>query len=263
MPPDVKNLADQLLHSQVHVAVAEQATTVDKVSQQVFFVDSQSKDKLLLDLLKSEEMDCVLVFTKTKHRANKLAEFLNKNRVRASAIHGNKSQTHRTAALREFKEGKVRVLVATDIAARGIDIENISHVVNFELPNIPESYVHRIGRTARAGAAGAAYSFCAADERDFLRDIEKLIRQEIEQVTDHPHHSEIAKNARGVAAKPNTRFTPNSRGRKRFDNRDPGRSHGTHRGNSDRSGSGKNRPGQNPRHQHSSSNGPSRPRFRR
>jgi ATP-dependent RNA helicase RhlE len=164
-------------------------------------VDSSAKDQLLLDLLRQEHLTRVLVFTRTKHRANKVAAYLNKNNIRVAAIHGNKSQTARTQALSDFKSGKIKVLVATDIAARGIDIDCISHVINFELPNVPESYVHRIGRTARAGAEGTAYSFCAADERNFLHDIEKLIRQKIE-VMQHAYHSEYAKNAVGAAAKP-------------------------------------------------------------
>jgi len=201
MSPQINDLARQLLRDPVHVAVAAQATTVDLVKQCVFFVDTPFKDRLLLDLLRQEHLTCVLVFTRTKHRANKLAAFLNHNDVRADAIHGNKSQTNRTKALLDFKTGHTKVLVATDIAARGIDIDNISHVINFELPNIPESYVHRIGRTARAGAEGTAYSFCAADERDFLRDIEKLIRQKIE-VVEHKYHSEHAENAVGREARP-------------------------------------------------------------
>jgi ATP-dependent RNA helicase RhlE len=201
MPPQVNALARQLLKNPVHVAVTPQATTVDSVKQCVFFVDPAVKDRLLLDLIRQEHLARVLVFTRTKHRANKLAAYLNHNHVYADAIHGNKSQTNRTKALADFKSGHTKVLVATDIAARGIDIDNISHVINFELPNIPESYVHRIGRTARAGAAGTAYSFCAADERDFLRDIEKLIRQNIE-VVNHQYHSEAARNATGSAARP-------------------------------------------------------------
>jgi len=198
--------------------VTPQATTVESVKQYVFFVDQTSKEKLLLELLKHEHLTSVLIFTRTKHRANKVASFLNKNRVSSDAIHGNKSQNARTQAIRNFKSGKVKVLVATDIAARGIDIDNISHVINFELPNESESYVHRIGRTARAGAEGTAFSFCAADERDYLHDIERLIRQKIE-VMDHSFHSETAKNATGAAAKPPPRgrnsFSRNHRSKNR------------------------------------------------
>jgi ATP-dependent RNA helicase RhlE len=201
MSPQVTQLANQLLRNPVRVEVAPQATTVELVKQCVFFVDAADKDKLLLDLLLENKLTRVLVFTRTKHRANKVVTFLNRNRVQAAAIHGNKSQGARTQALEAFKSGKIKVLVATDIAARGIDIDDISHVINFELPNEPETYVHRIGRTARAGAEGTAYSLCAAEERDYLRDIEKLIRLKIE-VMSHPAHSFKAQNASGAAARP-------------------------------------------------------------
>ncbi|WP_445475941.1 DEAD/DEAH box helicase [Methanococcoides methylutens] len=201
MSPEISTLARKLLTNPAHVEVTPQATTVERIDQFIFFVDSEDKNELLLHLLRGKHLECVLIFTRTKHRANKVTEMLNKNNVPAGAIHGNKSQTHRTKTLQSFKSGEMRVLVATDIAARGIDIEDISHVINYDLPNIPESYVHRIGRTARAGADGTAYSFCAADERDFLRDIEKLTNMEIE-VAEHNYHSEKAKNATGDAAKP-------------------------------------------------------------
>jgi ATP-dependent RNA helicase RhlE len=141
------------------------------------------------------------VFTRTKHRADKVALMLNKSKINADAIHGNKSQGQRTKAMHDFKSGHLQVLVATDIAARGIDIDDISHVINYDLPNEPESYVHRIGRTGRAGAEGTAYSFCAADERSILRSIERLTRMEIE-VMEHQYHSERAKNVVGAAAEP-------------------------------------------------------------
>jgi ATP-dependent RNA helicase RhlE len=201
MSPQINTLAKSLLHNPIHVEVAASATTVDRIKQCLFFVDQSAKEKLLVKLLNHENLTSVLVFTRTKHRANKLALFLSKNKISADAIHGNKSQNARTKAIQDFKTGRIKVLVATDIAARGIDINNISHVINFELPNEPESYVHRIGRTARAGADGTAFSFCAADERNYLRDIERLIRQTIE-VMDHDFHSESAKNATGTAAKP-------------------------------------------------------------
>ena len=178
----------------------------------MFFIDQSSKTDLLLELLRQEHLTSVLIFTRTKHRANKVALFLSKNNISSDAIHGNKSQGARTKALKDFKTGRTKVLVATDIAARGIDVDNISHVINFELPNEAESYVHRIGRTARAGADGTAFSFCAAQERNYLREIEKLIRQKIE-VMDHTFHSETAKNAVGAAAKPPPKkaFSRNSR----------------------------------------------------
>ena len=201
MSPQINKLAKSLLRDPIHVEVTPQATTVELIKQYIFFVDPKTKDKLLFELLKHEHLTSVLIFTRTKHKANKVALFLNKYNISADAIHGNKSQNARTKAIKDFKTGKIKVLVATDIAARGIDIDNISHVINYELPNEPESYVHRIGRTARAGADGTAYSFCAAEERNFLRDIERLIKQNIE-VMDHEFHSEAAKNATGSAAKP-------------------------------------------------------------
>ncbi|MBU0615874.1 MAG: ATP-dependent helicase, partial [Nanoarchaeota archaeon] len=221
MSPQVNELAKSLLKDPIHVAVAPQATTVEMVKQYIFFVDQSSKEKLLLELLQHEHLTSVLIFTRTKHKANKLALFLCKHNIRSDAIHGNKSQGARTKAIQDFKAGKIKVLVATDIAARGIDIDNISHVINFELPNEPQSYVHRIGRTARAGAEGTAFSFCSADERDFLRDIERLIRQRIE-VMDHSFHSETAKNAIGAAAKPPPKRSfhrSNSATRRPFSNR--------------------------------------------
>ena len=212
MSREINNLAKTLLKNPIHVEVAPQATTVESVKQYLFFIDQPSKEDLLLELLRQKHLTRVLIFTRTKHRANKLALFLSKNNIFSDAIHGNKSQNARNQAIKNFKNGRIKVLVATDIAARGIDIDNISHVINFELPNEPESYIHRIGRTARAGADGTAFSFCAADERNYLRDIEKLIRQKIE-VMDHTFHSETAKNAVGAAAKPppKKQFGRNSR----------------------------------------------------
>ena len=223
MSPQISKLAKTMLHDPIHVEVTPESRTVERIDQKMFFVDSPSKQKLLLKLLNQKHLESILIFTRTKHKANKVAEFLNKNNISADAIHGNKSQGARTRALKGFKSGETKVLVATDIAARGIDVENISHVINFELPNEPESYVHRIGRTARAGADGTAYSFCAADERNYLRDIERLINQEIE-VMDHDFHSESAKNATGAAAK------PEPKGRGRFSGNRPSRGRSPHRG---------------------------------
>jgi ATP-dependent RNA helicase RhlE len=188
MPDEIVDLADSILTDPVQVAVTPSATTVEKVSQRVYFVDKAEKRGLLEWLLTDRSISRALVFTRTKHGANKVVEQLAKARppVRAEAIHGNKSQGARERALSNFKSGATRVLVATDIAARGIDVEAISHVINYDLPNIPESYVHRIGRTARAGAEGAAISFCDHEEREFLVDIERLIRQHVPRVVDHP-----------------------------------------------------------------------------
>jgi ATP-dependent RNA helicase RhlE len=204
MSQEIGELAGRLLTQPVRIEVAPQATTVKSVEQRIFFVDQNNKDALLLGLLKQKHLKRILVFTRTKRRADRVASTLSKNRIRADAIHGDKSQNQRTQALNGFKSGRLQVLVATDIAARGIDVEEISHVINYDLPNEAESYVHRIGRTGRAGANGTAYSFCAADERNFLREIEKLTRTKIEMM-DHRYHSERAKNAVGAAAKPAAR----------------------------------------------------------
>jgi ATP-dependent RNA helicase RhlE len=200
MSPEVSSLANTMLASPVRVEITPQATTVERIEQKVLFVNKNDKELLLLKLLEGEHLDRVLVFTRTKHGANKVEKILNKKGIRADALHGNKSQTARTVALRNFKNGKTRVLVATDIAARGIDVDGISHVINYELPNESESYVHRIGRTARAGTDGTAYSFCCAEERTFLRDIERLTRQPI-TIMEHEFHDENARLASGAAAR--------------------------------------------------------------
>jgi ATP-dependent RNA helicase RhlE len=161
------------------VAVTPQASTVDRVEQRVILTEKASKPSLLVEVLKTEKTDRVLVFTRTKHGADKVVRGLQKAGHAAEAIHGNKSQNQRERVLAAFRDGKLRTLIATDIAARGIDVDGVSHVVNYDLPNIPESYVHRIGRTARAGAEGVAISFCDHDERAYLRDIERLIRMAI------------------------------------------------------------------------------------
>jgi ATP-dependent RNA helicase RhlE len=193
MPQDIQDLADRILIKPVRVEVTPRATTVATVSQSVFFVEKKNKRALLEHILSDKDIRRVLVFTRTKHGANKLAQQLDRSRIYAEAIHGNKSQTARERALANFKSGKTRVLVATDIAARGIDVDDVTHVINYDLPNEPESYVHRIGRTARAGASGTAYSFCDSEERKFLRDIEKLIRLQVPVVMEHPYASpEIA-----------------------------------------------------------------------
>ena len=168
-----------MLRDPARVAVTPQASTVDRVEQRVILTDKAAKPALLAELLKTETIDRVLVFTRTKHGADKVVRALQKAGFAAEAIHGNKSQNQRERVLAAFRNGKLRILIATDIAARGIDVDGISHVVNYDLPNIPESYVHRIGRTARAGADGIAISFCDHEEAPFLRDIERLIRMSI------------------------------------------------------------------------------------
>jgi superfamily II DNA/RNA helicase len=179
MPADIAELARQMLKNPAKVAVTPAATTVERIVQRVVHVDRAAKPAMLTELLRTEPIDRALVFTRTKHGADKVVRGLNKSGIAAEAIHGNKSQNQRERVLANFRNGRTRVLIATDIAARGIDVDGISHVINFDLPNIPESYVHRIGRTARAGADGSAISLCSHDERPLLRDIEKLIRMSI------------------------------------------------------------------------------------
>jgi ATP-dependent RNA helicase RhlE len=186
MPAEIIRLARTILINPVDVAVAPVASTADNVTQWVLQVQRRDKRALLEAVLRDPAMTRVLVFTRTKHGANRVADQLERARISAAAIHGNKSQTARQRALDGFKAGKVRVLVATDIAARGIDVTGITHVVNFELPAEPESYVHRIGRTARAGASGIALSFCDPEEREALRAIERLTRTRIKVVDKHP-----------------------------------------------------------------------------
>jgi ATP-dependent RNA helicase RhlE len=200
MPPDIAALAAGMLTDPVKVAVTPVAQTADGVTQWVLFVDSAQKRSLLTEVLRDPAMSRVLVFTRTKHGANRVAKHLADRGVRAEAIHGNKSQNARQKALESFKSGKVRVLVATDLASRGIDVEDVTHVINFELPNEPESYVHRIGRTGRAGRKGIALSFCAADERGFLRDIERLTRVRLKVVDRHPFAHKDPQRAQGPAS---------------------------------------------------------------
>jgi ATP-dependent RNA helicase RhlE len=186
MPPEIKQLANLLLVNPSRVEVTPPATTVDLIEQSLYYVEKQNKIPLLIHLLNDHSIKTALVFAKTKHGADKLARQLNRAGVRADAIHGNKSQNERQRALSNFKNNHMRVLVATDIAARGIDIDELSYVINFDLPNQAETYVHRIGRTGRAGANGSALSFCDYEEKLFLSDIQKLIRKKIPVVKDHP-----------------------------------------------------------------------------
>jgi ATP-dependent RNA helicase RhlE len=194
MPTEIVRLADSMLSDPVKVAVDPQASTVERIDQKVMFVARGDKRDLLAHLLSDASVTRALVFTRTKHGADKVVRQLGHDKLKAEAIHGNKSQTNRTRALDNFRRGHTRVLVATDIAARGIDVESISHVVNYDLPNIPESYVHRIGRTARAGSDGVAVSFCGMEERPYLKDIERLIGQKVPVEETHPWH------VRGAAA---------------------------------------------------------------
>jgi ATP-dependent RNA helicase RhlE len=219
LAPEVVELARTLVHDAVHVAIRPEAPAVERIAQKVMFVDKPKKDELLAHLLRNPAVNRVIVFTQMKHMANRVAEKLNRAGITASAIHGNKSQSARTGALAGFKAGRVRVLVATDIAARGLDVDGITHVVNYDLPTEPETYVHRIGRTARAGADGDAISFCCAEERNDLRAIERLIRRPVPVEMAQPYHSESARNATGAAAQ---RPPRTGRGQGRPQGRSPG-----------------------------------------
>jgi len=186
MPPDIVALSQKILGNPEKVSVTPDQTTAEKVEQSIYFVAKGNKTKLLTHLLKTEKIENALVFSRTKHGANKIVRMLEKAGIVAEAIHSNKSQTARQRALSNFKKGHTKVLIATDIAARGIDVDDLSHVINYDLPNIPESYVHRIGRTGRAGASGVALSFCDMEERAYLKDIQKLIGQTIPVNENHP-----------------------------------------------------------------------------
>ncbi|MDD4645796.1 MAG: DEAD/DEAH box helicase [Bacteroidales bacterium] len=187
MAPEIIKLSDSILHHPSKVMVTPSATTVETVQQYLYFVDKGNKNALLLDVLKDPKIRTALVFTRTKHGADKVVKVLLRNDIKAEAIHGNKGQNARQKALSNFKEKSTRVLVATDIAARGIDVEDMQFVINFEIPNVPETYVHRIGRTGRAGADGTAFSFCDAEEKAYLKDIEKLIGMKIPVRDDHDY----------------------------------------------------------------------------
>jgi ATP-dependent RNA helicase RhlE len=187
MPPDIQQLANTILTNPVKVEVTPVSSTAETIQQHIYYVSKNDKRNLLIHLLqKNQDIKSVLVFTRTKHGADRVVKDLMKAGETAAAIHGNKSQNARQLALQNFKKGVIRVLVATDIAARGIDIDDLGYVINYELPNIPESYVHRIGRTGRAGASGIAFSFCEAEERAYLKDIQKLIGTQIPVVHEHP-----------------------------------------------------------------------------
>lgn len=196
MPPDIQRLSDTILKDPVRVEVTPVSSTAERIDQKVMYVERKQKKDLLRHVLREKSLKRVIVFTRTKHGANHVSEVLEKNGIPSAAIHGNKSQGARQRALEGFKAGRIRVLVATDIAARGIDIDEVSHVINFEVPNVAESYVHRIGRTARAGAEGIAISFCDVEERAFIKDIEKLTGQSIPVDRDQPYHSETVENSR-------------------------------------------------------------------
>ncbi len=186
MPDSIMKLADSILNQPVKVVVTPIASTVDTIKQRLYFVDKGNKTHLLIELLKTEPIESVLVFSRTKHGADKIVKSLEKARISSLAIHGNKSQNARQAALKAFKERKTKILVATDIAARGLDIDNLSHVIIYDLPEVPEIYVHRIGRTGRAGLGGTAISFCDNEEFGLLKDIQRLIGKAVPVVKEHP-----------------------------------------------------------------------------
>lgn len=216
MPQEIKQLAAMLLTNPVKVEVTPESPTVEIIQQSVYFVEKQNKLSLLIELLKDGTIETLLVFTQMKHAADKLSRSLSRAGIRAEAIHGNKSQNARQDALKNFKSRKTRVLVATDIAARGIDIDELTHVLNYELPNIPETYVHRIGRTGRAGASGIAISFCDWSEKIFLSDIQKLIKKAIPVIKGHSfdissmHNTLVHTNATSS----NTNFRKSVRGKR-------------------------------------------------
>ncbi len=227
MPPEIQKLADTILVNPSKVEVTPVSSTADTIEQAVYMVDKSDKKNLLQHILENKKIVSALVFTRTKHGADRVVKDLAKANVSAAAIHGNKSQNARQRALSDFKAGNIRVLIATDIAARGIDIEELSHVINYELPNVPETYVHRIGRTGRAGASGIALSFCDAEEKVFLRDIQKLIGKAIPLITDQPYPlsnnapvkmAETGNNERprSQANRPNGNRNNNASGRKWF-----------------------------------------------
>jgi ATP-dependent RNA helicase RhlE len=228
MPDEIRELANTLLTDPVSVAVAPPATTAERIDQRVYFVDKADKPRLLVDVLRDKAIERALVFTRTKHGANRVVKQLDKAGIHSAAIHGNKSQGARERALGGFRDGSVRLLVATDIAARGIDVEGITHVINYDLPNVPETYVHRIGRTARAGAEGIAISFCDVEERAYLADIERLIGLHVDRVETHrfppteplPPITDLSRKKSGSAPRANGASRP----------RPPSEGHGPHRG---------------------------------
>ena len=211
MPDEIQKLANTILVNPEKVEVTPASSTADTIDQSLFFVEKNDKKKLLIHILNDKSIKSALIFSRTKHGADKITKDLVKAGIKTEAIHGNKSQNARQKALSNFKSGQIKALIATDIAARGIDIDELSHVINFELPNIPETYVHRIGRTGRAGSSGIAYSFCDEEEMEYLKDIQKLIGKEIPIIEDQPYHmrgasfimSKSTKKKGGSGKKPN------------------------------------------------------------
>ncbi len=215
MPDSIASLAATFLHDPIRVEVTPQSTTVERIAQKVMFVEKSDKRRLLANILTTDDVEQAIVFTRTKHGANRLVKQLEQAGVEAAAIHGNKSQNARTRALDAFRDGKLGVLVATDVASRGIDVDGVSHVFNFDLPNEPETYVHRIGRTGRAGRDGTAIAFCDGEEVAYLRDIEKLIGESIDVDSDHAWHPGDLRKSASSAAPPQARRPGGGSGRSR------------------------------------------------
>lgn len=228
LSPTIVKLSEQILGRPEKVTIEPNKTTAERVAQYLYLVSKSNKSKLLIDLLKTNRSDSVLVFSRTKHGADKIVKILSKVQIKAEAIHGNKSQNRRQKTLNDFKNGALSILIATDIAARGIDVDDLSLVVNYDLPNVPETYVHRIGRTGRAQASGKAISFCSQEEHSYLKDIQQLINKKIEIVSDHPF-AEESPSLKGVQAPPNnTQKTNNKKFVRRNSNKNKSRFKGKH-----------------------------------
>jgi ATP-dependent RNA helicase RhlE len=222
MPPEIASLASSLLTDPVKLEVTPVSTPVETIDQSVFMVDKRDKQSLLVHLINEKAIARTLVFTRTKHGADRIAKALIKSNIKADALHGDKSQEARQRALQNFKSGRLKVLVATDIAARGIDIDDLTHVINFDLPNVPETYVHRIGRTGRAGASGTTFSFCDREERAYLKDINRLIPQPIPVTEEHPFKMQpFAEQKQGPKPKRSSASNRHNRNFKRESNRAP------------------------------------------
>ena len=223
MPKTIVELSQKMLGDFERVTIKPEQATAEKVKQGVYFVSKNNKPNLLIHLLEQRPQDSVLVFSRTKHGANKIVKTLDKAKIKSAAIHGNKSQAQRQKALGEFKDGSLKVLIATDIAARGIDVDDLALVINYDLPNVSETYVHRIGRTGRASASGIALSFCMGDERPYLKDIENLIKQQVPRMGEHPYMEGADVVDGSLDTKPqgrnNNRNRPNNKNRNNNRNR--------------------------------------------
>jgi len=261
MAPEIMKLADTILIEPAKVEVTPVSSTAHTIQQKVYYVKKSDKKNLLIHLLKGDEIDRVLVFTRTKHGADRVARDVTKAGIQAEAIHGNKSQNARVRALDNFKSSKTRVLVATDIAARGIDVDDLNHVINFELPNEPETYVHRIGRTGRAGASGTALSFCDAEETSYLVSIQKLISKNVPVVDNHPYPMTAKDFAEAASTVKEQKNKGGRGGRNRWGNKPSsggngsskpnGQSRSSHSGGGQRSGGNRNSNNRNRSHQSS------------